>query len=174
MFKFGLPLYNLKVTTGNIVPSHTGENNMAQSQISRRQERFLEATNYATFARNQPLYMNKSVGTPLSPYNWAVADYFGIPEVLEVDLSQWTRKAGQTLLIKAIDNMMVLSVRVQIFDDRDSENAFEEGEAVQSEMDALLWTYTVRNPLRRRAGTRLDVFAMDLPGNIGGYSLEIM
>ena len=174
MFKFGLPLYNLKVTTGNIVPSQTGENKMAQSQISRRQERFLEATNYATFARNQPLYMNKSVGTPLSPYNWAVADYFGIPEVLEVDLTQRARNAGPTILIKATDNIMVLSVRVVIWDGTDGENALEEGEAVQSETDGLLWTYTVHSPLHSKTGTRLDVFAMDLPGNVGGYSLELM
>lgn len=147
---------------------------MARSQISRRQERFLEATNYATFARNQPIYMNKSVGTLLSSYNWAVADYFGIPEVLEVDLTQWTRSNGQTLLIKARDNVMVLSVRVVVWDGTNSENSLEEGEADQSETDALLWTYTVQSPVRRRSGTRLDVFAMDLPGNVGGYSLELM
>jgi len=147
---------------------------MAQPQISRRQEKFLEATNYATFARNQPIYLNKSVGTHLSPYNWAVADYFGIPEVLEVDLTQWTRRNGQTILIKATDNIMVLSVRVMIWDGMDSKNAFEEGEAVQSESDARLWTYTVQNPLNKRSGTRLDVFAMDLPGNVGGYSLELL
>lgn len=147
---------------------------MARSQISRRQEKFLEAANYATFARNQSVYLNKSVGTPLSAYNWAVADYFGIPEVLEVDLTRWTKEAGQTLLIKARDNFMVLSVRVMIRDNRDSLNALEEGEAVQSETDELMWMYTVQTPLHTRSCTRLDVFAMDLPGNVGGYSLELM
>ena len=146
---------------------------MAQRQIT-RQEAFMQASTYANFAYQQPLYMNRAVGTPLSAYDWAVADYFGKPQVLELDASEWTGGSGQTLRIRARDNVKVLVVRVMILDGGQDGQTLEEGEAEQSETDSLLWTYTTRRSVTNKSGSRLDVQAFDLPGNVGSYSLELM
>lgn len=146
---------------------------MTQPQIT-RQEAFMQATTYANFAYQQPLYMNKAVGTPLSAYDWAVADYFGKPQILGLDASEWTGGSGQTIRIRARDNVLVLAVRVIIRDGAPEGIVLEEGKADQSETDSLLWTFTTRCSVTQRPGSRLDVLAFDLPGNVGGYSLELM
>jgi len=146
---------------------------MNQPQIT-RQEAFMQASTYANFAHQQPLYMNRAIGTPLSAYDWAVADYFGKPQVLDLDASEWTGGTGQTIRIRAKDNVRVLAVRVVIRDGGQDGTVLEEGEAEQSETDSLLWTFTTCRSVTHKPGSRLDVLAFDLPGNVGGYSLELM
>jgi hypothetical protein len=73
-----------------------------------QREAIRRASTYAHFSQSQPFYSNKAVGTPFSAYEWAVADYFGKPKVLEIDIQQWTGEAGQTIRIQARDNLMVL------------------------------------------------------------------
>jgi hypothetical protein len=146
---------------------------MASLQTS-RQEAFLMATTYAHFAQNQPLYLNRSVGSSLTAYNWAVVDYLGKPEVLEVDIHKDEEGYGERLLIKARDNVKVLAVRVSVRGEGANGTVFEEGEADQSETDSQLWTYTLRSPLPRTPGAHLEVIAMDLPGNVAGSMVELL
>ncbi len=141
----------------------------AQPQKTQR-ETIRSATSYAHFAHNQALYLNKAVGTLLSAYQWAMIDYYGKPQVLEIDISNWTGEIGQRIQIKAKDNLMVLSVRVRIRENDVSQIELERGEAVQSKTDRLLWTYTTRMTLPQN-GIRLEVLAYDLPGNMGEKSL---
>ena len=42
-----------------------------------QQEAFRQATTYAKFARNHLVYVEKAKGTDVTPYNLAVADWFG-------------------------------------------------------------------------------------------------
>ncbi len=69
---------------------------------------FTQATTYAKFAKNQPLYVNKAKATN---YNIAVADWFGQPQVLDLDIGGWTGAIGQTIRVKAQDNVMVTHAR---------------------------------------------------------------
>ena len=39
----------------------------------------------------------------MSAYEWALADFFGKPEVLGIDICGWTGEVGQTLRIQARD-----------------------------------------------------------------------
>jgi hypothetical protein len=134
------------------------------------QEDVRHAVTYAEFAHEQPLYQCKAVGTLNTAYNLAVADFLGKPEVLDIDIRGWNSKAGQTILIKAMDNFLVLRVRLVIWD---GETIYEEGEAEQSQLDDLVWKYTTQTPVVRQPGMYLDAFAYDLPGNVGRYSLEL-
>jgi hypothetical protein len=68
--------------------------------------------------------------------------------------------------------MKVTSVHVMIRASNGSATALEEGKAVPSDTDGLLWTYTTKTLVPMTPGTRLDVIAKDLPGNISGNSLE--
>ena len=133
------------------------------------QEAFRQATNYAKFAKTQPVYVQLAQGKGATPYNIAVADWFGAPEVLEIDASGWTGQAGQTIRVKAIDNVMVASVRVKIDDAHGT--TFEEGEAVRSALDGLWWEYTTTTPVPLQPAPRVIATAHDLPGNSNGMAL---
>ena len=133
-------------------------------------EAIRRASTYAHFSQNQPLYLNKAVGTPLCAYEWAVADYFGKPRVGQIDISQWSGGIGQTIRIQATDNLVVLRVHVKICD---GACIWEEGDAKQSDTDRSAWLYTTRTALQPGPGVWLDVVAYDLPGNMGENFLVV-
>jgi hypothetical protein len=139
-------------------------------QKASMQEEVRRAVTYAEFACDQPIYQCKAVGTSQSAYNLAVADALGKPQVLEIDLSGWSGKTGQTILIQARDNFLVLSVRLLI---REGDIILEEGEAEQYQQDGLSWGYQLQTLVERRPGLLLDAYAYDLPGNEGKYSIEL-
>lgn len=138
-----------------------------------QQEAFRLATQYAVGAKDNPIYVNLAKGTDATAYNLAVADYFGKPDVLEINISEWTGQIGQTIRVKAQDNVRVMSVRVMIRESNNTATALEEGEAVRSETNGLMWVYTTKTVVPMTPGTRIDAFARDLPDNVGGHSLEL-
>ncbi len=138
-----------------------------------QQDAIRSASSYAHFSQNQSFYQNKAVGTALSAYQWALADYFGTPEVQEIDVSGWTGEVGQSIVIKARDNLMVLHVDVMISEGNRGRSVFEAGEAEQSDTDRSLWIYTTSTVVPQKRGVSVDVVAYDLPGNSGERSLEL-
>lgn len=128
------------------------------------------ASTYAYFSQCEALYLDKSVGTPLSAYEWAIADSFGQPRVLQIDIGGWSGGIGQAIRIQATDNLMVLRVRVKIWD---GTRIREEGEATPSQTERSTWIYTTRTALQPRPGVWLDVVASDLPGNTGANFLVV-
>jgi len=134
------------------------------------QEEVRQAVTYAEFASDQSIYQCKAVGTSNTAYNLAVADALGKPQVLDIDAQDWSHGVGQSILIKARDNFMVLSVRLVI---READKILEEGEAEQSQSDSLIWRYTLKRPAESKTGLVLDAYAYDLPGNVGKYSIEL-
>ena len=73
-------------------------------------------------------------------YNLAIADWFGAPKILEINMDGWTGQMGQTIRMKARDNFMVACVAVVI---RDTEGCvLEAREAIQSKVDGSWWHYT--------------------------------
>lgn len=140
---------------------------------STRHAAMRSASTYANFAQDQALYHERALGTPLTPYSVALQDYFGKPQVLNIDVSRWSGEIGQVIRIRARDNLMVLSVHVVIRQHEGSQVALEEGEAEQSDTDRLLWTYTTTTRVPQRLGTRVDVSAYDLPGNRARKFLQL-
>ena len=143
--------------------NHNGQKKSMQEEVR-------QAVTYAEFACEEPIYQCKAVGTPNSAFNLAVADALGKPQVLDIDLHGWSRKPGQTILIEARDNFLVLSVHLVI---RLGETILEEGDAEQSELDSLIWRYTLQTNVERKPGLTLEAYAYDLPGNVGKYSIEL-
>ena len=124
------------------------------------QEQFREATGYAKAAKGEEVYVEKAKGTPMTPYNVAVADWFHEPEIKEIDLSGWNGQAGQTICIEAMDDVQVKQVTVVITDENDA--VLEQGSAVQAE--GLWWNYTTT---QAASGTpKVIASAQDLPGHI--------
>ena len=138
-----------------------------------QQEAFRQAINYAKFAKTQAVYVDKAKGTSATAYNVAVSDWFGQPEVLDINISGWTGQIGQTIQVKAKDSVGVTSVHVMIRESNGTATALEQGEAVQSALDSQMWNYTTTTLVPMTPGTRLDVSAQDLPGNIASSPLEL-
>ena len=137
------------------------------------QEEIRGAATYAEFFSDLEIYKYTAELTSLSAYQVAMADYLGKPKILAIDSSQWTGEIGQPIHIRAKDNFCVLFVRLTIQENRKDGLILEDGEAVQSETDQLLWTYTTTTRVTKKRGLRLYAFAFDLPGNVGGSCLEI-
>jgi hypothetical protein len=121
---------------------------------------FREAAAYAQSARTAPIYVSKAAGTPMNPYNVALADWFHAPEILDMDLGDWSGQPGKVIRVKAIDDVLVSDVTVRI---QGAGGALlEQGEATQA--DGLWWEYTTKST----GSGSLTVFAaaQDMPGNI--------
>ncbi len=150
-------------------PAFGSERNANGSSGSLR-ETVREAVTYAEFTSDQAIYQTRSVGSSISAYNLAIADYLGKPQIMDIDIRAWTGGIDQFIRIRASDNFMVLRVHLVI---RDSKFVWEAGEAEQSDSNKLVWTYTCRTPVERETGLHLEAYAYDLPGNVGEFCLEL-
>lgn len=129
--------------------------------------RFREAAAYAKDAKAQDVYQTKAKGTPQTPYNVAMADWFHAPEVNEIDVSTWNGDAGDVIRIQAQDNVQVSQVTVVILDA--SNAVIEQGAAVR-QADPRWWHYTTTGDTSN--GTQIVAAARDLPGNLAELRWE--
>ncbi len=104
------------------------------------QKRFREAAAYAKQAAAQnPIYAEKAKKTGQPAYNVALADFMHPPEILAVDLSGYSGRAGEVIRIQARDDVAVARVSVVIADA--GRQIVEQGQAT-SNSSGLWWTYT--------------------------------
>ena len=116
------------------------KNRIFTTAQKKHQEAFRQASAYAKSAKTEELYVQKAKETGSISYNLAIADWFGAPKILEINMDGWTGQMGQTIRMKARDNFMVACVAVVI---RDTEGCvLEAGEAIQSKVDGSWWHYT--------------------------------
>ena len=164
-----------KTRTGRTIiankPTFDSDREFTASQKAQH-DAFRQATTYAKFAKNEPVYVEKAKGTTTTAYNLAVADWFREPKVLDINISNWTGQIGQEIRVRADDDTLVTRVHVMIRASNSSPDVLEEGEAVRSMTDGLLWVYTTTTAISMNPGTRLDAMAYDMPGNSGASSLE--
>ncbi len=133
------------------------------------QDALLQATTYANFARRQEVYVNKARDKHTTAYSLALTDWFGAPAVLLVNVDAWTGKPGQTIRVKAKDNVWVAGVTVVI---RNAEgNVLESGEAVPSKASNRWWKYTTKTCVALSPFPRVEVTAWDLAGNQNTFIL---
>ena len=126
-----------------------------------QQERFRAARAYARGAKNLEVYQAKAQGTPQTPSNIAMTDWFHPPEIREIDLSAWTGESGQLIGICAMDDVQVTQVRVAIMSE--SGVVLEQG-AASDDTVAGWWTY--RTTTSVTGNIKVLVSAEDLPGHI--------
>jgi hypothetical protein len=134
------------------------------------QDAFREATTYAKFAQEQPVYIEIAKRTGSTAYNVAIADWFGAPKVLEINVDDWTGEVGQTIRVKARDKVMVTRVTVVIRDA--NENVLEAGEAVQSKEGNAWWNYTTQSVIKMTPFPIVEATAQDLPGNTDSFAIS--
>ncbi len=136
------------------------------------QEKFAAATAYSVEARQDPelqayyAHLGKRKGK--TAHNMAVADYFAMPTIEQVDTSHYTGAAGETIIIDAYKATKVAKVTVSL---RDAEGILiEQGEATEA-LRGWHYTTTVSNP--QPSGTLLTVRAIDFPGNIAEQEIVL-
>ncbi len=147
-------------TIVSVKPTFPEDREFTQQQKDHMED-FREATLYAKVAaKTEAIYDEKAEDTPMSGFNVAVADWFHEPEVDEIDLSGWTGQAGQSIRIKALDDVKVERVTVLITGEDDV--LIEQGAAVVQE-DGLWWVYTTTQAAAGRP--KVIAIAQDLPGH---------
>jgi hypothetical protein len=99
-----------------------------------------------------------------SAYAVALTDYLKGPKILSVNVANYTGAIGSPILVRAIDNFRVVSVRVEI---RNSEGVLiEQGAAVNDPANSIFWVYTAQQVVNGAlAGTKVNVVVSDKPGN---------
>ncbi len=118
------------------------------------QERLRWAAAYAReAAKSKPIYAQLAAGTGLSPYNFALADWFHAPVIHEIE------QVEGRIRILATDNVRVAGVQVLIVNEQIGMS--EKGEAVREEGigEGDWWEYT---PVLTG---KIVVEARDLAGN---------
>jgi hypothetical protein len=96
-------------------------------------------------------------------YNVAVADFLHAPDIDEIDVTNYHGAVGDTIRIRVTDDFEVKQVTVAIHNGDGS--LVEEGDAVQQD-DVIDWLYTATAENTEMAGDRIEIKAMDRPGNI--------
>ena len=147
-------------------PSFASDRTFNEAQLA-HQDAFRMAIAYAKSAKAQPVYIAKAEGTAQTAFNAAVADYFGQPEVLEIDVQDWDGNAGRVLRVKAQDDTQVTGVHIAITNGNGT--TFEQGQAVQA--DGLWWEYTTTSHVVSDP-VMVIATAKDLPGNNGQLSWQ--
>ena len=124
--------------------------------------RFREAALFAKSAiGKEVIYTVMAAGTARTAFNVAIADWFHPPEIEMIDLSGWTGCPGESIRIRALDDVMVRRVTVIIADGED--RVIEQGEAAQEEDDSW-WVYTTTKAAT--GSSRVIAMAEDLPGHV--------
>lgn len=131
------------------------------------QARFSDAITYAKTALTDPvikqIYAGKVKGLQ-SAYNVAMANFYEIPQVKQIDLDQYDGSIGSRILVKAVDKCKVTKVTVVI--KTSAGVTLEQGDAV-AQADGLNWLYTTTTLNSTPAGCTVTAIAYNLPGNNG-------
>jgi hypothetical protein len=145
-------------------------NYMSMSIPKRKPAAIRAAALYAGFARTQDVYLDLECATGVSAYTLAIADWYGSPKVLEIDVDGWTGGIGQTIRVKARDNIMVAAVTVVIRDPQ--RNFLEMGEAVKPEGGGPWWSYTTQTQVNMSPFPVVAAIVQDLPGNRDAFVIR--
>jgi hypothetical protein len=134
------------------------------------QAAILESTTYANFARTQDVYLEKELETGLTAYNLAIADWFVAPKVSEINVDRWTGEIGQSIRVKARDNVRVARVMLVIRDGQG--NVLEAGDAAQLKAGSPWWNYTTRSLVLMTPFPSVQAIAFDLAGNRDSFTIS--
>ena len=130
-----------------------------------QQERFKLAAVYGHTALADPatgaLYRARAKAKGQPVFSVAVADFFRLPAVEEINLSTYTGKTGEAIKIRASDDFQVAGVGVRILDAAGA--TLEQGAATVTGDGA--WTYTATTNLPDGQQVVIEVTATDRPGH---------
>lgn len=133
------------------------------------QERFLLASRYARgIVKNPDQGMAEAYAANLRPrqnvYSRAVEDFMNPPGVKSINTRNYTGASGGKIVVRAVDDFRVVSVRVEIYT---SNGIILEAGRTEQDLNGLDWTFTATMANSQLAGTKIIAIATDVPGNEG-------
>jgi len=151
--------------------------NMRRRKLSPAQTKHLNkfqcAKEYARKQMREPearaAYQTHACGNKAA-YHVAIGDYMNSPKIEHIDTSSYNGRIDDIIKISATDDFHVTHVQVRILNTNGS--LIEAGEAAP-QANAADWTYTVKVASAPIAGQRVQVAAMDRPGNVAKAEVEI-
>src|SRR5215216_6499335 len=115
----------------------------SQAQMA-HQERFKEAVSFAKLALADPalqaFYGPIAEQREITVYALAIGDFLKRPEFKYVDLDQYKGQVGDTIEIKAVDDIGLAYVDVKLVSQQGT--PIESGSAVEVGASSGMWTYT--------------------------------
>jgi hypothetical protein len=131
--------------------------------------RVQRAARYACFAQGQAIYVNKALQYGTSGYSMALMDFLVPPKVLEIDVTAWTGEIGETIRVRARDNVAVAGMLLVIRDAHGS--PLEAGQAAPRDLGSAWWLYTTRSKVDLEPFPTVQVIVRDHAGNRGSLTL---
>jgi hypothetical protein len=149
-------------------PKRDGKKRKLTANEIAQRERFQEASRYAMAVQHdeqlKALYSARIRGKYESAYTVALADFHNAPKINEIVVNERETAGKDEIMIKAIDDFMVVRVSVEI---RSAENTLiEKGEASQANKNHRgRWSYTPAVAQPTQKGMKIIAAAYDRPGN---------
>ena len=129
-------------------------------------ERFRLAAVYGKTVLADPatkaVYAAAAKGKGLPVFALTIADFFNEPAVDEIDLSAYSGQRGESIRIRASDDVEVTGVEANIRGTNGE--VFEHGPAVRGVNDSI-WTYTTTANVPAGQAVSIEVTASDRPGH---------
>lgn len=116
----------------------------------------------------RPLYDAAAKGRNMPVFAVAMADFFNVPTIHEVNVFGYNGNVGDTISITASDDFSVQKVEVTITDDQD--NPIEYGEAVETSAGSGEWVYTAT--VQGQPSAKIQVVAVDHPGGTATMNVD--
>ena len=143
--------------------SPQGEGTPAQQAV---REKFQQAILYGRTAISDPAtkeeYQAKAPEGK-SAFNVAVADFFNAPDIVEIDVKEYSGSPGQRIRVKVTDDFKVKSVWLAIQNDDGS--IVEQGNAI-ADPNGIDWIYTSTTENLSLPNDKVTVTATDNPDNL--------
>ncbi|ACU62765.1 hypothetical protein [Chitinophaga pinensis] len=129
------------------------------------QHNFADAVVYSKQVIKDPemnLYYLSLARKGQSAYNVAMKDALSAPVIRDIDADTYTGESGQVISIYAVDHFRVYQVHVAIINA--AGDTIEKGLAVQ-QWKPMYWDYTTTMPTEIAQVEKIQVIAVDMPGN---------
>jgi len=144
-----------------------------EAQLAHR-EQFRQAALYGKMVLADPatrtIYEEAAEAKGKPVFSLTVADFFHLPSVDEIDLSEYAGKVGDEIGIRAHDDFQVVAVHVAL--SKQDGTAIESGNAVETPPASGHWVYKATVAVPTGTPVRIAVTAEDRPGHTGVKQVE--
>ena len=131
------------------------------------QEHFKEAVSYAKSVLADPVarefYEPIALQRDISVYNAAMGDFLKLPAIKPLNLSNYKGQVGDTIAIRATDDVGLADVEVSIL--AQDGTPIEHGKAVEIGERSGKWTYTATAQVALGSDVFIEVEGVDHAGN---------
>lgn len=139
------------------------------------QERFLFASRYAQAVLKSPDQdLAAAYAAVLKPrqnvYSRAVEDFMSSPVVKSISTRNYAGTIGDRIVVRAMDDFRVVSVRVEIYA---FDGTLQEAGNAEQNANGLDWVYTATQANNPLAGSKIIAIATDVPGNEGAMEVSL-